>query len=89
MSIRTTNDRAVALYDSVDGIAFGPTFESRDHALDYLRLAPEIASRLYPGAYDLEKPWVWHRDVHRKVYDEWFKERVDGESGVLLELDFS
>ena len=37
MSVRTTDERHVALYDSVTGLAFGPTFESTEHAEDFLR----------------------------------------------------
>lgn len=37
MSIRTTDERNVALYDSTTGIAFGPVFEGRDEADAFMR----------------------------------------------------
>jgi len=40
MSVRlTSSDRRVALFDSVTGVAFGPTFADEDEAEAFLRWA--------------------------------------------------
>ncbi len=36
MSVLLTNDRKVAMYDSVSGFAFGPTFDSEDEASEFV-----------------------------------------------------
>ncbi len=43
MSVRTTHEHAVCLYDSVTGLAFGPVFEDESQAdefIDWLTVDP-------------------------------------------------
>jgi hypothetical protein len=37
MAVVFTDERTIALVDSVTGLAFGPTFDSTDHASDFLK----------------------------------------------------
>lgn len=45
MSVRITGTYEVALYDSTTGVAFGPTFESEDDAIEFLDHLKEIGER--------------------------------------------
>lgn len=75
MSIRTTDREHVALYDSVTGMAFGPTFADAEHAEHFLawlrernNLPPQGIGPVTLGGY----------------YDEWFRTCCDPETGILL-----
>ena len=53
MGVRITDLQTVALYDSVTGTAFGPTFERESEAqafLDWLREGDDIDARKVPPA---------------------------------------
>jgi hypothetical protein len=87
VSIRTTDRHAVALYDSVSRFAFGPTFESNELALDFEKWArevwtqrPEYAQQRFNS--DLRS---WTDAELENAHSAWFAERVDGETGQLLE----
>lgn len=46
MSVRiTTQERKVALFDSTNGLAFGPVFETEDDAEEFLEHLTEIGER--------------------------------------------
>lgn len=68
-----------ALYDTVTGIAFGPTFEAADLAEDYLSWLNSAEPRPGPISY----VQVWPSGLHHDAHDRWFTERVDGETGLL------
>ncbi len=76
MSLQLTNATNVAFFDGVTGMAVGPTFESEEHAEDFLRwLLEEVP-------FD---PRGLRPETLRLLREQWFTERVDGETGLLLE----
>lgn len=81
MSIRVSDESRVCLYDSVNGWAFGPVFESVEHAEDFQRW---LAERF--GFEDLDgiDPLALSPQGWKARYEEWFDDRVDGESGELI-----
>ena len=75
MGIHFTDDRAVALYDSVSGMAFGPTFSSGALAEDFIQWAKDKKD-----IHDL-------RGVAPagfvNLHSEWFDDRLDAATGEL------
>lgn len=78
IEIITGKDRS-AFYDTVTGIAFGPTFEFSDLAEDYWEWLQENG----PSAQGM--PQTWPGELHHELYDRWFSARVDPETGLLKE----
>lgn len=75
MSLRTTDNENVALFDAVTGWAYGPVFTSVENAEDFL-------------AYALSKGIEVRKcSVHdvNKLHSIWFAARVDPESGLIRE----
>jgi len=56
MSVRITTREQAVLYDSVNGIAFGPVFDSQLEASDFVEWLPKDA-RIYTSA-DLVELYV-------------------------------
>lgn len=77
MAIATTDSSHVGLFDSVTGLAFGPTFATDQHALDYL-------SWITKNGY--ARPLALSPLIHRHMYGLWFTQRCDQETGELLQL---
>lgn len=76
MSIQVTDSSHVSLYDSVTGLAFGPTFEDEEQALDYLRFCTEQGP--------LARPQDFSTAYHKRLYDHWFNLRIDGTTGEIV-----
>lgn len=75
MSIQTTDKDHVALYDSVTGLAKGPTFADAEHAEDFLAWLKSHGV-----------PWDQaSNEALHALYDDWFDQRCDSETGILLE----
>lgn len=74
MSIRTTDSTHVALYDSVTGRAFGPTFESEEHAEDFVEWC---CNNTAVGLTRLTDTALV------ELHTRWFAERLDYETGEL------
>lgn len=95
MSCDVTDTENVALYDTVTGHAFGPTFPSTEHAEDFLawmREVPlgELVERLHLkpperlfGVDSWHDPRVWDVNVLESLQVEWREARCD-EDGDLL-----
>lgn len=64
MSVRITDLEDVALYDSVSGWAFGPTFPSAEAAQDFLDYTEGYAD---PRTWSDQQTDILHRD--------WIKDR--------------
>jgi hypothetical protein len=86
MAIVTTDEGAVALYDSVNGkpIPWLPVFEGTDHAEDFLRW---LQARAAKEDSDIPSPDPRKLTgfVLIDLHGEWWEERVDGETGRLKE----
>lgn len=75
MGVRTTDAQAVALYDSTEGVAFGPVFESEDLAESYLLwLAKQGLGPRNLTAFE-----------HKRQQERWFEAKVDAETGILTD----
>jgi hypothetical protein len=74
MGVRITDDRNVALFDSVTGYAFGPVFESRDDAEDFMAWFGDHPSslRTTPNSTLEALVHAWHLERLGKfpTYDE-------------------
>ena len=70
MSVRTTDSEHVAMYDSVTGTAFGPTFESHAAAEDFLQW---LAGKTFvdPRAIPVQEL----NDLHTEWVREWDEQR--------------
>ena len=84
MGIRTTeSDPKVALYDSVSGFAFGPTFDTSEEAENFLEWSrdrsPDLRTLTDPEISKLHS--LWFDEYHRE--DEWAKISLIG--GTLVE----
>ena len=87
MSIEVTSDKAVALYDSVTGIAFGPVFEGwedfspSDEADAFVRWYEQRGDLrwLSQRGASIQKPRVdeWHKLLveHTEEFCPWDKDR--------------
>lgn len=64
MGVRITDSEAVALYDSVTGYAFGPTFPSEEAAQDFLQFTEE-----YPD------PRTWSDQTMDLHFRDWVAAR--------------
>lgn len=67
MSARVTSHRQGALYDSVTGLAFGPVFDKRADAEEFLDHLDQIGER---------DPRVIPAVELAQLHDEWEKERL-------------
>ena len=81
MTICVGDDSHVALYDSVNGWAFGPVFESAEHAEDFLAW---LLDKMNAPDASLIDPLFLSPQGWKAHYEEWFDERVDSE-GQLIE----
>ena len=70
---------AVCRYDSTEGIAWGPVFETVEHADDYVNWA------ISKHGFDIRQLSEASRSTHKRLHAKWFDERVDGETGELLD----
>ena len=79
MSVRTTTrESKVALFDSVTGWAFGPTFDTADEADDFLEWFGHAEGWAADDPRDLRDP------VLARAHSRWAKQRLDPETGELL-----
>ena len=66
MGVRITDLETVALYDSVSGYAFGPTFDSEEAAQDFLD---------YTAALETPDPRLWDDETTDRLYQLWIAAR--------------
>lgn len=78
MATATTDAGAVAFYDTVRMRAFGPIFDTTEHAEDFRRWAidrgyagPKRLTQLQPGALD-------------GLHTDWMRERLDDDGYLKL-----
>ena len=64
MGVRITDLETVALYDSVSGFAFGPTFPSEEAADDFLTYND-----------DAPDPRLWDDQTLQAHYAQWVRDR--------------
>lgn len=84
MAIVTTDERSIALVDSVTErpIAGLRTFASQDHAEDFLRF---VAAEAESGRLTDRDPRSFSIITAALAYDRWWEARVDPETGALLD----
>lgn len=83
MGTRITDDETVALYDSVSGFAFGPTFESPEMAMSFCKWSedmdePDLRTMSQITLSDLHNEW--HKNRKCICGDAY---RVHNEPGVI------
>ena len=64
MGVRITDLETVALYDSVSGFAFGPTFPSEEAAMDFLEYTEQE-----------EDPRLWSDAKAEGLHSAWIEAR--------------
>lgn len=88
MGIHLTSDTSVALVDDTTEWAFGTTFDSKDHACDFLRWLNEKPREetlpLFPPS-TFGDPRTYDNNVLEKLIAQWKDERTDVD-GYLLDV---
>jgi hypothetical protein len=74
IGIQVTDYTNVALFDSVTGFAFGPTFEDEEYARAFLQLSEAV------GIDDLRK---LGNDTMQELFDLWYHANEEGEGSTV------